>query len=100
MSDAWSDVGDAASMVGGAPARGNAIDQYRWGRAALHFAEISLGEHETLAKRLGSGAAGEVLLLAAFEKVRNQSATMADRQRSGDRRRRCCPLGLIPFRAC
>ena len=52
------DADDSVSMVG------SAIDQYLWGRAALQFAGISIAEHEVLAKRLGPGAAAEVLLLS------------------------------------
>ena len=43
--------------------RRQAIDQFAWGRTALHFAGISVAEHEGLARKLGVGAAGEVLLL-------------------------------------
>ena len=57
------DVDDSVSMVGAPPRRRQAIDQYAWGRAALHFAGISVEEHEELARKLGVGAAGEVLLL-------------------------------------
>ena len=62
------DADDVASMVGTAPRRRQAIDQYAWGRAALHFAGISVEEHEALARRLGGGGAGEVLLLVIAQK--------------------------------
>ena len=55
---------DAVSMLGANPRKRHAIDHYTWGRAALHFAGISLVEHERLARKLGSRAAAEVLLLA------------------------------------
>ena len=57
---AMADADDTGSMAG---ALQFAIDQYLWGRAALQFAGISIAEHEVLAKRLGPGAAAEVLLL-------------------------------------
>ena len=58
------DVDDTVSMAGAA------IDQYLWGRAALQFAGISIAEHEVLAKRLGPGAAAEVLLLIIARQCR------------------------------
>ena len=57
------DYDDIVSMVGTAPRRRPVIDEFAWGRAALHFARISVEEHEELAQKLGVGAAGEVLLL-------------------------------------
>ena len=60
---AMADADDSVSMVGAAPRQRQAIDQFAWGRAALHFAGISVAEHEGLAQKLGVGAAGEVLLL-------------------------------------
>ena len=60
---AMADADDSVSMVGAAPRRRQAIDQFAWGRAALHFAGISVAEHEGVARKLGVGAAGEVLLL-------------------------------------
>ena len=62
------DADDSVSMVGAPPRRRPFIDQYAWGRAALHFAGISVEEHEALARRLGGGGAGEVLLLVIAKK--------------------------------
>ena len=59
---------DSVSMVGVPPRRRQAIDQFAWGRAALHFAGISVEEHEAFARRLGGGGAGEVLLLVIAQK--------------------------------
>ena len=53
---------DSVSMVGVPPRWRQAIDQFAWGRAALHFAGVSVAEHEGLARKLGVVAVGEVLL--------------------------------------
>ena len=64
-SDAWTEVGSSSSVLGGAPLRRPpAIDVYQWGRDALSFVDMSVQEFENLAARIGSRAAGEVLLLA------------------------------------
>ena len=65
MAASRSVVSDAApSMVGTAPAQGEAIDQYQWGRGALKLAKMDAQSFEKLANVLGTHAAGEVLLLA------------------------------------
>ena len=61
------DAHNSVSMVGTAPRRRQAIDQYTWGRRALHFAGVSVEEHEAHAGRLGGGCAAEVLLLAVAQ---------------------------------
>ena len=77
---AMADADDSVSMVGAPPRRRQAIDQFAWGRAALHFAGISVEEHEALARRLGSGGVGEVLLLVIAQKC---GPTRADGSRPG-----------------
>ena len=72
---------DSVSMVGAAPRRRQAIDQFAWGRAALHFAGISVAEHEGLAQKLGVGAAGEVLLLVIAQQC---GTNTRKRQRARD----------------
>ena len=58
-------VGDTApSMMGAAPAQGDAIDQDRWGRGALKMAKMDAQSFAKLATVLGTHGAGEVLLLA------------------------------------
>ena len=54
---------DSVSLVGATPRRRAAIDRYPWGRAALDFTGVSFAEHERLARKLGIGAAAEVLLI-------------------------------------
>ena len=124
---AMADADDSVSMVGAAPRRRQAIDQFAWGRAALHFAGISVAEHEGLARKLGVGAAGEVLLLViaqqcganthkrqqardfghslASEALDLLDGLAARLQRrcgqsagAGQLRRGCCPFGLIRSR--
>ena len=68
---AMADADDSVSMVGAAPCRRQAIDQFAWGRAALHFAGISVEEHE----KLGAGAAGEVLLLVIAQECGTNART-------------------------
>ena len=64
-SDAWTEVGSSSSVLGGAPLRRpHATDVYQWGRDALSFVDMSAQEFDDLAARIGSRAAGEVLLLA------------------------------------
>ena len=50
-------------MVRATPRKKPSIDRYIWGRGALHFAGIRVVDHEELAKKLGTPAAAEVLLL-------------------------------------
>ena len=54
---------DGMSLVGGTSHRMAAIDRYPWGRAALDFTGVSFAQHEKLAKKVGTAAAAEVLLM-------------------------------------
>ena len=59
----WTSFDESVSLVGARGRKRPSIDRLIWGRAALQFARISVAEHEGLARRLGIGAAAEVLLL-------------------------------------
>ena len=54
----WDMVGDHSSMVG------QAVDQYVWLRTALAFVDMGVDEYGHLARKVGSRAAAEVMLLA------------------------------------
>ena len=82
MAASGSVVGDAApSMVGAAPARGEALDQYQWGRGALNMAKMDAHVFAKLATVLGTHGAGEVLLLAVARAC-GGDASLWDKARS------------------
>ena len=80
---AMSDADDSVSMVGANPRRRHAIDQYAWGRAALHFAGISLADHEALARKLGHWRCSGSAAACDYEAVRQQHAPMGAGQGFG-----------------
>ena len=52
------------------PRRSWAIDQYQWGRVALTCVDLSVEEHELVARKVGSSVAAEILLQAVAETYR------------------------------
>ena len=60
----WTMVDDDASLVGGATTQNHAADQYVWLRGAIAFVDVGVDEYGHLARKIGSRAAAEVILLA------------------------------------
>ena len=60
----WTMVDDDASLVGGATTQNHAADQYVWLRGAIAFVDVGVDEYGHLARKVGSRAAAEVILLA------------------------------------
>ena len=54
---------DSVSLVGATSRRRDSIDEFRWGRAALNFAGVTVAEYERLARKLHIGAAAELVLI-------------------------------------